>query len=184
MSDISDAGGYIMVRIPRGMQPLVSACKEIAKRLNLIDGNKNSSRAAEDIDAFERIFGEWISENRPYYWSIVNDSIQDDDLRRARFITLERDGYNCVICHKSEINLTPSIEIHHIIPRSHAQLAAKICGKLHTHRNLVSLCHEHHERVTNPTDSSWHWRAIAPRLFELIGEPDLAIAMGNHKGDG
>ena len=175
---------WAYIKVPEGIRKVFSEAMWLSDQLNQIECDLNPNQAARQLDAFERIFADFRGTNLWNWLQIIADRIGDDEYKKAVWFAFERDSSRCVICARSHCNAVGALEPHHIIPRSHAVLAKKVCGELHTHRNIVCLCHEHHEMVTNPPDPTWHWRNIAPRFFELIGEPDLAIAMRENKEDG
>ncbi len=70
---------------------------------------------------------------KPYRWEYQKSNRLDENLRKA---IIFRDGGKCVECGKGNT----SLEVHHIIPKRHD-------GE-NTPSNLITLCHDCHEKVT------------------------------------
>ena len=142
----------------------------IEQRMLELDSNVPRSVQAHRLDALESILGNYLCEARPQYWFELHRITHESESRRQRLLALERDGFRCVICGHSNVN-AGAVESHHIIPKS-----AFVRDQAD---NLASLCSDHHRQITNPTDERWHWRNVAPKLFELIGvsEKDARAAI-------
>jgi len=166
--------------VPEGIRKVFSECMYLAQRLNELESDLNVSGPSARLDAFERILAEFRQVNLPLYLELCSQAVGDSKYRKAQLLAFERANFRCVICKHSDTN-SGALEGHHILPRSHAMLAREVVGDLHSHRNIAPLCHQCHDKVTNPPDPRWKWRNIAPRLFELIGEPDLANKMRNYQ---
>lgn len=170
-------------KIPDGLRLIIQEAEYVASQLNVLDCGSPATDAVDIKDAMERIYGEWLQLAR---FELTTKLGRIDGYERSEaWAAAVRDNYRCVICQHSDFNKAAGLESHHIVPRGHGVLWDAIAPgqPIHHASNKATLCHEHHELVTNPPDQTWHWRNIAPRLFELVGEGQLAENIRNHKGD-
>ena len=167
---MEDGEKYRTYKIPEGLAKVLEEALYIEQRMLELDSNVPRSVQAHRLDALESILGNYLCEARPQYWVRLADIVGGAKARTERLLALERDGFRCVICGHSNVN-AGAVESHHIIPKS-------ALGRDQAD-NLASLCSDHHRQITNPTDERWHWRNVAPRLFELIGvsESDAQAAI-------
>jgi len=155
--------------------PLPPEAWEVAKMAihtaiatNRLELKPFASQKAEQVEAITRIFSEYLGEALPYLHSIQRDAFSGTEYSRNAGLALERDGYKCVLCQHSRAN-SGSVHVHHIVPRGY--FGPERPQNINELSNLVTLCDHCHLSLHNPDPhSGYHWKQIAYRLKELIGE--------------
>jgi len=158
---------YRTYAIPDGVAIQLEKAIAIALRVNDWQGDINTSPQSARIDAIELIAVSFILSNPDPFQATVEEE-EIDSLKANQLAALERDGFRCVICRHSEVN-AGGVEVHHIYPRSYH--GPKRPCSLHSADNLATLCHLHHESITDAAEGGlWHWANVAEMLQEAIAK--------------
>lgn len=77
--------------------------------------------------------------------SDFEDFYLSDEWRDMRADIIERDGFRCRVCVKTE-----KLRVHHIIPRKYRYIAGI---DIDHPSNLITLCNKHHEMADRKVDT-------------------------------
>jgi hypothetical protein len=165
---------WASLKIPEPLRLQFSRCMFMARTILHFTSNLQSP-GAEQKECFEFLVAEAHAGLFEQFLQCI-DGLKESKYTFARYTAQDRDGFRCVIpkCRRSNLN-HGNLESHHIIPRSHGLEHQRLFNAhVDDPENLATLCSEHHGYVTNPPTPAWMWRNIAPRLYELIGQPGRA----------
>jgi hypothetical protein len=169
----SEEKTWAQLRIPEGQRAVFSRAMFMARELNRFTDHLSKSEKSEWLNAFEAVVSAAFGSLFEDFYGLL-EGLKESPYTLARYTAQDRDGFRCVICKHSNLN-AGFVESHHIIPRSHALEHRRLFGGTpDCPENLVTLCSHHHGLVTDPPTPQWTWNNLAPRFYELIGEPGRA----------
>ena len=128
-----------------------------------------SHKGARERLAHNFIWTEFMTETR--YWLTefymkAFDNVHDAEERMGKLDALRRDEYRCRKCGHTHANSREiMVGVHHIIPKGYfggPREKIQRPKKIHSTRNLISLCSKCHEGVHAD------WREAAVELFGIL----------------
>ena len=125
------------------------SCKICSK---LMTKFKSDDRACCSKECSAKYKSQNYSGTRSHFWRGGNPSVYGSDWKSIRKQALERDGWRCVFCTKTE-----KLSVHHIIPYRYC--------KCHELDNLVTVCRSCHSKeewkanseFANNLKQRWHY---------------------------